>query len=159
MCCVPWVQRLSAPPMRPRLIRLVTAVSGWLPGRSLLALSHAHRVLPVRVDSHIGVANRLCKEIEGAHILDQYSNPGNPLAHYDGLAVELWEACEGKIDMLVAGAGTGGTITGIARRLKELNPKIQVWKHASVFDCSLLCLFRLKPGVIYLASPCLSAAV
>eukprot|EP00051_Salpingoeca_urceolata_P026833 m.478918 g.478918 ORF g.478918 m.478918 type:complete len:538 (-) comp21273_c0_seq1:110-1723(-) len=77
-------------------------------------------------ESHIGVAVRLNKEIPNSHILDQYSNPGNPLAHYDGTATELLEQCDGKIDMLVAGAGTGGTISGIARKLKEVLPNIQI---------------------------------
>ncbi|EGD77032.1 cystathionine-beta-synthase [Salpingoeca rosetta] len=77
-------------------------------------------------ESHIGVANRLNKEIPNSIILDQYSNPGNPLAHYDGTAEEILEACDGKIDMLVAGAGTGGTISGIARKLKEKVPGIQI---------------------------------
>jgi cystathionine beta-synthase len=77
-------------------------------------------------ESHIGVSNRLVKEIPNAHILDQYSNPGNPLAHYDGTAVEIIEACDGKIDMFVAGAGTGGTISGIARRLKEDVPNCTI---------------------------------
>jgi len=61
-----------------------------------------------------------------SHALYQYSNPGNPLAHYDGTATELVEQCGGKIDMLVAGVGTGGTITGIARKLKEMLPNIIV---------------------------------
>lgn len=77
-------------------------------------------------ESHIGVANRLHKEIPNSHILDQYSNPANPLAHYDGTAEEIIEACEGKVDILVCGAGTGGTITGIARKLKEKIPGIKV---------------------------------
>ena len=66
---------------------------------------------------------RLNKEIPNSHILDQYSNPSNPLAHYDGTALELLEQCDHKIDAIVIGAGTGGTITGIARRLKEKLPK------------------------------------
>jgi cystathionine beta-synthase len=77
-------------------------------------------------DSHIGVANRLLAEIPNSHILDQYANPGNPGAHYDETAEEIWEQCDGKVDMLVAGAGTGGTITGIAKKLKELNPNLIV---------------------------------
>ena len=77
-------------------------------------------------ESHIGVANRLNREIPNSHILDQYSNPGNPLAHYDGTAEELIESTGGKIDMLVAGVGTGGTITGIARKLKEKVPGVQI---------------------------------
>lgn len=77
-------------------------------------------------ESHIGVAKRLNKEIPNSHILDQYGNPSNPLAHYDGTAAELWDQCDGKIDMVVLTAGTGGTLSGIARRLKELNPKLLV---------------------------------
>lgn len=73
-------------------------------------------------ESHIGVANRLNKEIPNSHILDQYRNPSNPLAHYDGTAEEILEQCEGKIDVLIATAGTGGTITGIARKIKERVP-------------------------------------
>jgi cystathionine beta-synthase len=75
-------------------------------------------------DSHIGVAKRLLNEIPNSHILDQYSNPSNPMAHYDTTAMEIWEQCEGKVDMVVCSAGTGGTIAGIARRLKELNPNV-----------------------------------
>lgn len=56
----------------------------------------------------------------------QYKNPGNPLAHYDNTAEEILDACEGKLDMLVCGAGTGGTITGIARKIKEKIPTCQV---------------------------------
>jgi cystathionine beta-synthase len=74
-------------------------------------------------ESHIGVANRLNKEIPNSHILDQYSNPSNPLAHYDGTAEEILDACDGKVDMVVATAGTGGTIAGIARKIKEKLPK------------------------------------
>ena len=77
-------------------------------------------------DSHISVAARLQTEIPKAHILDQYCNPSNPQAHYDGTAQEIWQQCDGKIDMLVAGAGTGGTISGIAKRLKEYNPNIRI---------------------------------
>ena len=77
-------------------------------------------------DSHIGVAKKLQSEIPNSHILDQYKNPSNPLAHYETTAEEIWEQCEGKLDMVVMTAGTGGTLTGIARRLKELNPAIIV---------------------------------
>ena len=73
-------------------------------------------------DSHIGVANRLQKEIEDATILDQYGNPSNPLAHYDGTAEEILDQCDGKLDAIVLGAGTGGTLTGIARKIKERVP-------------------------------------
>ena len=57
-------------------------------------------------DSHISVAIRLEKELPNAHILNQYTNPSNPLAHYEGTAEEIWRQCDGKVDMLVAGAGT-----------------------------------------------------
>jgi len=77
-------------------------------------------------DSHIGVAKRLNKEIARSHILDQYANPSNPLAHYDGTAEELLAQCDGKIDVVVASAGTGGTITGLARKLKERLPNVRI---------------------------------
>jgi len=77
-------------------------------------------------DSHIGVAKRLNKEIANSHILDQYANPSNPLAHYDGTAEELLQQCDGKIDVVVASAGTGGTISGIARKLKERLPNVRI---------------------------------
>jgi len=77
-------------------------------------------------DSHISLAKRLEQEIPNAHILDQYGNPNNPLAHYDGTAEELWEQTGGKLDMVVISAGTGGTLTGIAHKLKKLNPDIIV---------------------------------
>lgn len=69
-------------------------------------------------ESHIGVANKLNSEIPNSHILDQYSNPSNPIAHYDGTAEEIISQCDGKVDMVVLTAGTGGTITGIARKIK-----------------------------------------
>ncbi|KAI7893703.1 cystathionine beta-synthase [Mucor mucedo] len=77
-------------------------------------------------ESHIGVARKLRDEIPNAVILDQYTNPYNPIAHYDTTAEELLEQCDGKIDMLVAGAGTGGTISGIAQKLKEKLPNIKI---------------------------------
>ncbi|UJR15887.1 hypothetical protein I4U23_002812 [Adineta vaga] len=73
-------------------------------------------------ESHIGVAHRLKMEIPNSHILDQYRNPYNPIAHYDTTAEEILEACNGKVDMVVAGAGTGGTLTGLSRKLKEKCP-------------------------------------
>mmetsp|Transcript_22664 Transcript_22664/g.29037 ORF Transcript_22664/g.29037 Transcript_22664/m.29037 type:complete len:504 (-) Transcript_22664:1390-2901(-) len=77
-------------------------------------------------DSHISVAKRLHKEIANSHILDQYKNPSNPNAHYEYTAEEIWRQCGGNVDMLVAGAGTGGTITGIAEKLREYNPNIMI---------------------------------
>lgn len=77
-------------------------------------------------ESHIGVAKRLQKEIPNSHILDQYANPNNPLAHEYGTAEEIWQQSEGKIKAIVAGAGTGGTISGLARGLKKHNKDIKV---------------------------------
>nr|XP_033798108.1 cystathionine beta-synthase isoform X2 [Geotrypetes seraphini] len=77
-------------------------------------------------ESHVGVAWRLKNEIPNSHILDQYRNASNPLAHYDSTAEEILQQCDGKLDMMVAGAGTGGTITGIARKLKEKCPECKI---------------------------------
>lgn len=77
-------------------------------------------------ESHIGVARRLQKEIPNAHILDQYGNPDNPLAHEYGTAEEIWTQTGGKIKAVVAGAGTGGTITGLARGLRKHNPEVKI---------------------------------
>lgn len=77
-------------------------------------------------ESHIGVALRLNKEIPNSHILDQYSNPANPSAHYEGTGQEIIEDMGAPLDMVVVSAGTGGTITGIAKRVKEKYPKCVV---------------------------------
>ena len=77
-------------------------------------------------ESHIGVAKRLQRELPRAHILDQYANPGNPQVHYDTTAAEILEDLGGKVDMVVMGAGTGGTITGVARRVKESCPTAKI---------------------------------
>ena len=77
-------------------------------------------------DSHISLAKRLQQEIPNSHILDQYANPDNPNAHYRGTAQEIIDDFGSDLHMVVAGVGTGGTITGIARRLKEFNPEIQI---------------------------------
>ncbi|CCG22504.1 Cys4 cystathionine beta-synthase [Candida orthopsilosis Co 90-125] len=77
-------------------------------------------------ESHIGVARRLEKEIPNSVILDQYSNEANPDAHYYGTGYEIWEQTEGNVTHLVAGAGTGGTITGMSKYLKEKNPQVKV---------------------------------
>ncbi|CAI7586566.1 unnamed protein product [Penicillium manginii] len=77
-------------------------------------------------ESHIGVAQRLQKELPNAHILDQYCNENNPNAHEFGTAEEIWAQTNGAVNAVVAGAGTGGTITGIARGLKKHNPNVDV---------------------------------
>ena len=77
-------------------------------------------------ESHIGVARKLEKEIPNSIILDQYSNPGNPEAHYYGTGYEIWQQTEGKLTHFVAGAGTGGSVTGAAKYLKEQNSNVQI---------------------------------
>ena len=76
-------------------------------------------------ESHISVAKRLKNELPRAHILDQYSNAMNPRAHYETTAYEILEELK-HIDMVVIGAGTGGTITGVGHKLKEVNPSCEV---------------------------------
>uniref|UniRef100_A0A674NVM7 Cystathionine beta-synthase n=1 Tax=Takifugu rubripes TaxID=31033 RepID=A0A674NVM7_TAKRU len=77
-------------------------------------------------ESHVGMAWCLKNKIPNSHILDQYRNASNPLAHYDATAEEILEQCDGKLDMLVAGIGTGGTLTGVARKLKEKCPTVKI---------------------------------
>ena len=77
-------------------------------------------------ESHIGVAKRLRSEIKHAVILDQYGNMNNPLAHEFGTGAEIVEQVPGQVDMVVASAGTGGTITGIARAVKKAYKDAQV---------------------------------
>lgn len=77
-------------------------------------------------ESLFGVALRLEKELPNAKIPNQYDNPNNPDAHYHGTGKELWDEFGEELDLVVATAGTGGTITGLARYLKEKNPKIRV---------------------------------
>ena len=77
-------------------------------------------------ESHLGVAIRLSQEIPNAVILDQYSNPSNPMAHYDQTAEELIRQTDGRIDYLVCAVGTGGHLTGLSRQLKERIPGLTV---------------------------------
>jgi cystathionine beta-synthase len=77
-------------------------------------------------ESHINVARRLQSQLPNAHILDQYSNPANPRIHYEATAQEILDDLDGQVDMVVMGAGTGGTITGIARRVKEVRPGCRI---------------------------------
>lgn len=76
-------------------------------------------------DSHIFLSARLAKDL-GGHVLDQYKHPGNPLAHFDGTAEEIAEQCDGKLDYMVMSAGTGGTLTGVAKKLKQLIPSVEI---------------------------------
>lgn len=77
-------------------------------------------------ESHIGVANQLKEILPNSDILDQYGNPENPNAHFQGTAEEILRQTDGKIDFFVASAGTGGTLSGTARRLKEEVPDIKI---------------------------------
>ena len=77
-------------------------------------------------ESHIGVARRLRDVIPNSHILDQYGNPSNPLAHEEGTGVEICEQTENKLDAIVMTAGTGGTITGVARAVKKRIPNCKI---------------------------------
>jgi cystathionine beta-synthase len=77
-------------------------------------------------ESHIGVARRLNEIMPNSHILDQYSNPSNPLAHEEGTGREILEQTGGRLDAVVITAGTGGTLTGIARLLKREAPQVRI---------------------------------
>lgn len=77
-------------------------------------------------ESHIEVAKKMQAEIPNSHILDQYSNPANPDAHYEYTAQEILDDFDDSLKMVVAGVGTGGTITGMAKRLKEERPGITI---------------------------------
>ncbi len=77
-------------------------------------------------ESHIGVAKKMQTEIPNSHILDQYANPANPDAHYENTAGEILDDFDDSLKMVVAGVGTGGTITGMAKRLKEERPGITI---------------------------------
>jgi cystathionine beta-synthase len=77
-------------------------------------------------ESHIGVAKKLQAELPNAHILDQYANVSNPKAHYENTAEEILAQTDGHVDYVVVSAGTGGTITGIARKIKEKVPHCRI---------------------------------
>ena len=77
-------------------------------------------------DSHIEIAKKMKKDIPNSHILDQYANPENPNAHYKFTAQEIINEFPNGLDMIVVGVGTGGTITGLAKRLKEEYSNIKV---------------------------------
>jgi cystathionine beta-synthase len=98
---------------------------------ALRALGAEVIVTPTQVDHHDprsyhSVALRLSREIPNSIFPNQYENPANTLAHYQSTGPEIWQQTEGKVTHVVIGVGTGGTITGVARFLKEKNPQIRV---------------------------------
>src|SRR6188508_729744 len=89
-------------------------------------------VCPTNVDpedprSYYSVSSRLVREVPNSWKANQYDNLSNSAAHYEQTGPEIWEQTEGRITQLVCGVGTGGTISGVGRYLKEQNPKIKVW--------------------------------
>lgn len=93
-------------------------------------------VAPDDERSYYSVAERLSKEIPNSFWFNQYDNLANRLGHYESTGPEIWEQTEGKITHLVVGVGTGGTISGTAKYLKEQNPNIKIWgidTYGSVF--------------------------
>ncbi len=93
-------------------------------------------VEPTDPSSYYSVSKRLSEEIPNSWYVNQYDNPSNSLAHYESTGPEIWEQTDGKITHLVVGVGTGGTISGTAKYLKEKNPNIKVWgidTYGSVF--------------------------
>ena len=98
-------------------------------------------VCPTNVDpedprSYYSVSSRLTTEVPNSWKANQYDNPSNAAAHYEQTGPEIWEQMDGRIDHLVVGVGTGGTISGVGKYLKERNPKVKVWgidTYGSVF--------------------------
>jgi cysteine synthase len=78
-------------------------------------------------ESYYSVADRLTRELPNAFQPNQYFNPMNPRTHYESTGPEIWQGTDGRITHFVAGVGTGGTITGVGRRLKEHDPDVRVW--------------------------------
>ncbi len=83
-------------------------------------------VAPESPESYYRVADRLAEEIPGAFQPNQYFNPENPRAHYETTGPEIWRQTQGEIDVFVAGVGTGGTISGVGKFLKEQNPEVLI---------------------------------
>ena len=98
--------------------------------RKMLLLLGAKIVLTPAKEGMVGAikrANEMNKNIKNSIILQQFSNPSNPKIHYKTTAVEIWNDTNGKVDNLVSGVGTGGTLTGVAKFLKQKNPNIKIF--------------------------------
>ena len=98
-------------------------------------------VEPEDPNSYYSVARRLAREIPNSFHANQYDNLANRLAHYESTGPEIWEQTDGKITHFICTAGTGGTITGTAKYLKEKNPNIQIWA-VDVYGSLLTKYFR-----------------
>lgn len=121
-------------------LAMVAAVKGYkmvlvmpetmsLERRNLARALNARVVLSPAAEGMAGsvrMARELQQTTENAVILAQFENPANPLAHQETTAREIWEDTDGKVDVVIAGVGTGGTITGLGRGLKALNPQIEI---------------------------------
>ena len=83
-------------------------------------------VPPEHPDSYYSTAERLTRETPNSFRPDQYSNPANPLSHYQSTGPEIWEQTKGRVTHFIAGAGTGGTISGVSKYLKEQNPSVRI---------------------------------
>ena len=93
-------------------------------------------VAPDDPRSYYSTAKRIAEETPNAWYVNQYDNPSNSLAHYEQTGPEIWKQTNGKITHFVVGVGTGGTISGVAKYLKEKNPQIKIWgidTYGSVF--------------------------
>jgi cystathionine beta-synthase len=93
-------------------------------------------VEPTDPRSYYSVSKRLAEETPNSWYVNQYDNPSNALAHYEQTGPEIWEQTEGKITHFISGVGTGGTISGVGKYLKEKNPNIKIWgidTYGSVF--------------------------
>ena len=85
-------------------------------------------VEPEHPESYYSVAKRLNEEIPNSFYPNQYDNLSNRLAHYESTGPEIWEQTDGKITHFIVGVGTGGTISGILKFLKEKNPNVKIWE-------------------------------
>jgi len=107
----------------------------------LRAVGSKVMVCPTNVEpedprSYYSVSKRLAEETPNSWYVNQYDNPSNTLAHYESTGPEIWEQTEGKVTHFIVGVGTGGTISGVGKYLKEKNPNIKIWgvdTYGSVF--------------------------